>query len=193
MLFNLIAPIYGMFYNMQKNKFSKVIKIAKKEIDLSSFETIIDVGCGTGALASVLSDHSMVVTGIDPARKMLEVARSKPANKGIKFVQANVLERLPFDDKSFDVAISSYLAHGLKAEQRKIMYTEMSRVARKYVIIYDYNNERALLTSIVEWLEGGDYFNFIKNVDTEMKECFPEVQVINVDLRANWYIGKLKA
>lgn len=197
-LFNLIAPIYGLFYKSQKNRFSEIIDSVKSEMDLSSFDTIIDVGCGTGALCSILNEKGMVVTGIDPAKKMLEIAMGKPENKGIEFLEANVLEGLPFNDKNFDVAISSYVAHGLKAEERKRMYAEMSRIARKYVIIYDYNDERSLLTSIIEWMEGGDYFYFIKNAEPEMKDyfsemksCIPNVRVINVDVRANWYICKL--
>jgi hypothetical protein len=71
----------------------------------------------------------------------------------------------------------------------------MARVTRNKVIIYDYNQTRALRTTIIEWLERGDYFRFIKDTTTEMencvsgmKECFSEVQVIDVDTRASWYI-----
>lgn len=196
-LFNSIAPIYGLFYEKQKKRFATVIEGVKKELDLSSFETIIDVGCGTGALCSALNEKGLAVTGIDPAEQMLKVAINKLEDKGIRFVQSDVLEGLPFDDKIFDVAIASYVAHGLKAEERKSMYAEMSRVAKQWVVIYDYNDKRSLLTTIVEWLEGGDYFHFIRNAEPEMKDCisemktcFSEVKVVNVDVRAAWYICK---
>ncbi len=197
LLFNSIAPVYGLFYDAQKKRFAEVIEGVEKELDLSSFETIIDIGCGTGALCSVLNDKGLSVTGIDPADKMLEIARNKQENKDISFIQADVLEGLPFDDKSFDIAIASYVAHGLKAEERKRMYAEMSRVTNQWVVIYDYNDERSLLITIIEWLEGGDYFHFIKYAEpemrdcvSEMKSCFSEVKVINVDTRAAWYICK---
>jgi ubiquinone/menaquinone biosynthesis C-methylase UbiE len=194
-LFNFIAPVYGLFFNYQKSRYADIVESIKSGMDISSFRTIIDVGCGTGALCSVLKDKGMDVTGIDPAIKMLNIAMGKPENKGVQFLQANTLEGLPFEDKSFDIAISSYVAHGLKKEERKRMYAEMSRITRSYVIIHDYNDERSLLTSIIEWLEGGDYFHFIKNAEPEMKDCvsemktcFSEVSVIKVDTRANWYI-----
>lgn len=197
LLFNLIAPIYNLFFDYQKSHYKKIIETVKNEMDVASFNSIIDVGCGTGALCSVLKDKGMDVTGIDPAIKMLNLARKKPGNNGVKFLQENVLEGLPFEDQSFDIALSSYVAHGLESEDRKRMYAEMSRVAREYVIIYDYNNKRSFFTSIIEWLEGGDYFHFIKHAAPEMKEClaemrtcFSEVQVIQVDVRANWYICK---
>ena len=176
-LFNLIAPIYGLFYNYQKGKFFETIEIAKEVIDLFSYKTILDIGSGTGALCSVLNDKGFEVTGIDPAIKMLNIARHKPENNGIKFLQEDVLKGLSFNDKSFEIVISSFVAHGLKEDERRQMYLEMKRVAKNYVIIHDYNKNRALLTNIVEWLEGGDYFNFIKNVEFELRDCFSEVQI----------------
>ncbi len=194
-LFNKIAPAYGLFYDMQKKSYAKIIAEARSQFDLLDFKSIIDVGCGTGALSSVLEDLGMDVTGIDPAEKMLKVARSKNHNKDITFIKANVLEGLDFPDKSLDIAISSYVAHGLKQDQRKTMYKEMSRISKEYVIIHDYNKKRSFFTSLVEWLEGGDYFHFIKNIEPELndclddlKKCFIAVRVVNVGVRANWYI-----
>lgn len=196
-LFNIIAPVYGLFYKIQKKRFAEVIDGAVNEFNLTAFETIIDIGCGTGALCSVMSEKGLVVTGIDTADKMLKIARSKPENMNIRFIQANVLETLPFEEKRFDVALASYVAHGLKAGERKLMYAEMSRVAKHFVIIYDYNDKRSPLTSFIEWLEGGDYFHFIRNAEPEMKDCisemkscFSDVKVVDVDTRAAWYICK---
>ncbi|WP_132102071.1 hypothetical protein [Dehalobacter sp. MCB1] len=60
----------------------------------------------------------------------------------------------------------------------------MSRITRHFVIINDYNEKRSLLVNIAEWLEGGDYFNFIKKAQDEMKEVFDEVRIVNVGSRA---------
>lgn len=194
-LFDTIAPIYGLFYNIQRRRFEEVVSRASKELDLNLFKTILDVGCGTGALCSVLNDKGLLVTGIDPADHMLRVAKSKSENKGVIFIQADVLKRLPFEDKSFDISIASYVAHGMQKNEREKMYAEMSRVTKEKVIIYDYNQNRGLSTSLVEWLERGDYFRFIrvaekemKNCTADMKLCFSQVKVIDVDTRAAWYI-----
>lgn len=180
---------------MQKNRYGEVIDRVSNELDLTLYDTVLDVGCGTGALCSVLKEKGLLVTGIDPAKKMLGIAKKQPENKSITFIQANVLEQLPFASKSFDISIASYVAHGLQKNERKLMYAEMSRVSRNKVIIYDYNQKRALLTSIIEWLERGDYFNFIKEAKEEMeqcvsdmKECFSKVRVVDVDTKAAWYI-----
>lgn len=196
-LFNSIATVYGLFYKKQKRKFAKVMDDLREELDIASFNTILDVGCGTGALCSVLNEKGMKVTGIDPAEKMLEIARKKPENGSISFIRASVLEKLPFLDKSFDIVIASHVVHGLKAEERKRMYAQMSHIAKHRVVIYDYNKRRSLLINIIEGLERGDYFHFIRNAELEMKNCmeemkscFSEVKVINADVQAAWYICK---
>jgi ubiquinone/menaquinone biosynthesis C-methylase UbiE len=194
-LFNRIAPAYGLYYKSQKKRYLKVLDDVKNELDITRYQKIIDVGCGTGALCSVLYQKGLSVTGVDTAQKMLKIARNNSKNTNINFIEANVLERLPFEDKYFDISIASYVAHGLKEHQRKRMYAEMTRIAKHRVIIYDYNGNRSLLTTIAEWMERGDYFNFIKNAEFEMnncvvekKKCFSEVKVINVDVQAAWYI-----
>ncbi len=190
-LFNRIAPIYGLFFNYQRNHYLKTINNVQNEIDLREYSNIIDFGCGTGALCSALIDKNLDVTGVDYARKMLKVAIKKTKHTSIKYVEGSILEKLPFDENSFDIAIASYVAHGLKSSERSKMYKEMSRLSKNLVIIHDYNDKRSLLTDIVEWLERGDYFNFIKIVKDELEDNFAEVKVINIDRRAAWYVCKV--
>jgi len=194
-LFNLIAPVYGLFYNKQKRRYREVLDRVSAQLDLASYTSILDVGCGTGALCSILHERGLTVTGVDPAENMLAVARRQPENQNILFLQANALERLPFADQSFDFSVASYVAHGLQKSERMKLYSEMRRVTKSRVILYDYNQKRSLMTSLVEWLERGDYFQFIKNPKTEMEDCisemakcFSEVRVIEADTRASFYI-----
>jgi ubiquinone/menaquinone biosynthesis C-methylase UbiE len=194
-LFNFIAPVYGLFYSKQKNRYREVIRSAIGEWTRNGYHSILDVGCGTGALCSVLHEAGLSVTGVDPAEKMLAIASRQPENQDILFLQANALTGLPFDDKSFDLSIASYVAHGMQKSERVKLYAEMSRVTRGKVIIYDYNQNRSPLTSFAEWLERGDYFRFIQNPTgdmedcvSEMGKCFSEVRVIDLDKRAAWYV-----
>ncbi len=194
-LFNVIAPIYALFYNYQRKFFTRIIDEAKSQFDPTLYKTVLDVGCGTGALCSVLKSKGMTVTGIDSAEKMIASAKNNPENSGVNFIHGDVGAGLPFPDKSFDIAIASYVAHGINAAERITLYAEMGRIAKHVVIIYDYNQKRSLLTTIVEYLERGDYFNFIKQAKTEMidctiqnNKCFTNVKIIDVDLKAAWYI-----
>lgn len=194
-LFNTIAPVYGWFHNWQKKFYRTVLAEAQTSIDLSRFNSILDVGCGTGALCSVLFEQGFSVTGIDPPERMLTVAR-KLSPKEITFINASAVAGLPFPDNHFEVAIASYVAHGLPKEERLRMYAEMSRVSRHLVIIHDYSQKRSILTSIVEWLERGDYFNFIISPTSDLRDCsnadiacFSTVTTIPIGEKTAWYVG----
>lgn len=187
-VFNLIAPIYAMFYEFQVKYYEKTLIKTKDEIDLKNYKTVLDIGCGTGALCYVLYKNGLQVTGIDVAEKMVSKSREKLRGTKVKIFKVNPEEDLPFEDNSFDIVISSYVAHGLKPDRRIELYKEASRVAKEKVIFHDYNENRALLTTIIEWLERGDYFNFIKMAETEMKENFKSVKVVDIYKRAAWYI-----
>jgi len=63
----------------------------------------LDVGCGEGRFCRMLKPHGVDVTGVDPTRALITAARSRdPAGA---YLEA-VAERLPFDDKSFDLVVS---------------------------------------------------------------------------------------
>ncbi len=190
-LFNNISFIYGLFFNYQVRHFTTIFNNIKVELDLSNYENIIDIGCGTGALCNVFYDKGLSVTGVDPAIGMIKTAKKKSTGKEIEFIEGDVLKGLPFEDKSFDVSISSFVAHGLNETDRKIMYDEMKRITKHLVVIYDYNEHSGVITDIVEWLEGGDYFNFIKKIRHELNETFNDVNVINANIRSALYVVKL--
>ena len=191
LLFHNISPMYGLFFTMQVKHFTRIFNNLKSELDLSAYKSIIDIGCGTGALCNMFYNQGLSVMGIDPAEGMIKTAKKKSMNNEIKFIKANVLTGLPFADKSFDVSISSFVAHGLNKNERYIMYDEMKRITKHLIIIYDYNKHRGLITDIVEWLEGGDYFNFIKTIKYELNEKFKDVKIFNANIRSALYIVKL--
>ena len=43
--------------------------------------SVLDVGCGTGSLATSLALEGLTVTGVDPARASLEIGRAKPGGE----------------------------------------------------------------------------------------------------------------
>lgn len=187
-LFDLIAPAYGLFFHYQKRRYRDILKRMSGEAFPSTDLKVLDVGCGTGAYCAVFHEMGFFVTGVDPSRKMLDIASRKPENKNVTFLNASVLKPLPFPDKSFDISISSFVAHGMKPADREVMYAEMRRVTRDLVIVHDYNDTRAIAIDFMEWLEGGDYFNFIVVVKHELRKAFAHLRIVNVDNRAAWYM-----
>ncbi len=195
-LFDFIAPFYGWFFNKQKKHFHAILEHHASEIGLSPYETILDIGCGTGAFCDALAEEGYDVTGVDVSKNMLKVARRKTPGKPIRFIHADVLKGLPFADGSFDVVFASFVAHGMKKNERMKLYREMGRLAKHLVVLHDYNANQNIFVSLVEWLEGGDYFRFIREIDQEMEACLRNLpvnwlnrhRIINVKKHASLYI-----
>lgn len=100
---------------------------------------ILDVGCGTGALAERLAAEGYEVTGIDPSEGMLGVLRERAPS--ITAVHADGTD-LPFEDDSFDLAYCVAVMHHV-AEPCAVHKTlaEMVRVTRGggRVLVWDHN------------------------------------------------------
>jgi ubiquinone/menaquinone biosynthesis C-methylase UbiE len=199
-LFNLIAPVYGWFYRKQKRKFLKIFLKTSNQVNLGNCKNVLDIGCGTGALCSVMADLGYIVTGVDSAANMLKVAKKKTKKQQINYFLGNASSGLEFENDSFDIVIASFVAHGLCLEDRLKLYQEMARLAKRIVIIHDYNNVRNLGITIIEKLEGGDYFRFIREAKLEMSNCLAknkkkfnsDIRIINVDKYASWYLCEVE-
>ena len=64
---------------------------------------LLDVGCGTGSYSAALAGLGWRVTGVDLSEDMLRRAHAK----GVHAVHADAAS-LPFDDGSFDAAVSTF-------------------------------------------------------------------------------------
>ena len=100
---------------------------------------VLDVGCGTGALAAELTARGYEVTGLDPSEGMLSVLAERAPE--VRAVQASATE-MPFDDGEFDLSVSVATMHHIAdpdAVRRAL--AEMVRVVRPggKVIVWDHN------------------------------------------------------
>ncbi|MDX6475863.1 MAG: hypothetical protein QOH95_1374, partial [Gaiellaceae bacterium] len=50
---------------------------------------VLDLGCGTGTFALLLADRGFEVTGADPARASLNVARAKPGGDQVRWIHGD--------------------------------------------------------------------------------------------------------
>lgn len=111
--------------------------------ELKEGERVIDLATGTGNAALLAAREGVEVTGLDAASRLIEVARERAAREAIKatFAVGN-LQALPFEDGSFDVALSVF---GLIfAPDAPRAFDEMVRVLRP--------DGRALLSA---WVPAG--------------------------------------
>lgn len=89
----------------------------------------MDLATGSGNAALLAARAGAVVTGLDAAPRLIDVARARAAAEGVEasFVVWDV-QALPFDDGSFDVALSVF---GLIfAADASRAFDEMIRVLR---------------------------------------------------------------
>jgi ubiquinone/menaquinone biosynthesis C-methylase UbiE len=85
---------------------------------------LVDVGCGTGSYAAGLAERGWAVTGVDRSEDMLRRARGK----GVQAVHADATA-LPFEDASFDAAVSIFTHTDVDDFQGLVR--EVARVLRR--------------------------------------------------------------
>lgn len=188
-LFDTIAPAYGLFYRYQMLSHRRVLDRHGPDLGILPPASVLDVGCGTGALCAAWNSRGFTVTGVDRAPGMLAVARAKTAGLPVALLQGDVLVGLPFPADSFDYVIASHVAHGLQKDDRARFYMELRRLARRMVIVHDFSPIPSRLITLVERLERSDYHSFIASVETEMAENYSVSRVVSVGRHAAWYIG----
>ena len=80
-------------------------------------EAVLDVGCGTGALAMIASQRVGAtgrVCGIDPGPKQVARAHSRASRSSLPIdFQVGVIEQLAFPNQSFDVVLFTLVMHHL--------------------------------------------------------------------------------
>jgi ubiquinone/menaquinone biosynthesis C-methylase UbiE len=112
--------------------YAKISKKLIEKVDCSGKE-VIDVGCGTGILSLIAMEKGAAkMTCVDMSKLMLEKCKAKIIAEGysdklIKFHEADA-ERLPFDDKCYDVVLLNMVLGMIPNQQATI--TELARVLR---------------------------------------------------------------
>jgi SAM-dependent methyltransferase len=117
---------------------------------------VLDVAAGSGNPAIAVAQAGALVTALDLAPSLLEIGRRRAREAGvdIDFVEGDA-EALPFDDESFDVALSVV---GVQfAPRHEVVARELARVVRP--------GGRIVLCS---WTPRGFIGQFLKTVAPRM-------------------------
>jgi SAM-dependent methyltransferase len=72
---------------------------AIRQAGIGAGDTVLDVGCGTGAFLRVAADHGAAVSGLDASEALLALARERVPEADLR---QGDLQRLPYADDSFD-------------------------------------------------------------------------------------------
>lgn len=89
--------------------------------------TVVDVGCGPGALTAALADRAgpASVAGADPSPQFVAACAARVPGADIREAGA---ERLPWADGEFDAALAQLVLHFMSDARAGV--TEMARVVR---------------------------------------------------------------
>lgn len=113
--------------------------IVADELRSTEFESVLEVGCGYGenllAIERIFKNKKIVGVDIDINR--IEVAR-KHINAELIIGDINKLE---FEDKSFDVAFTNALFCMISPEEVERGVKEIIRVAKKKLILIELNSD----------------------------------------------------
>lgn len=87
---------------------------------------LLDVGCGAGLVAKILTEKGFKVYGVDFSLEAIKVAKKQ--NYGINFEHSHIYD-LPFADKTFDVIICLGVFQTVSEQNRAL--AEMARALKK--------------------------------------------------------------
>jgi SAM-dependent methyltransferase len=105
---------------------------------------VVDVGCGALGLRGL--EPELDVTGVDLV--------ARPDYPG-PFVQADATQRLPFDDRAFDLGYSSSVVEHVAPAHRAAFARELKRVARGWFVqtpAFSFPIEPHALLPFAHWL-----------------------------------------
>jgi len=121
---------------------------------------ILDVGCGPGIYARILSENGAKVKGIDISKRLIEIANKEAPES--EFTIGNA-EELPYKDKEFDIVMSALMLGHI--EDWNKIFSEIKRVLKpKGIFVFSITNPIVLKTVKRNWFfktfdEITDYFN----------------------------------
>ena len=90
---------------------------------------VLDIGCGVGDWCSLVAQYgAQTVDGFDIQEEMVELAKQATSHLDMVHIQVGDAANMPYDDASFDVALSFYITCNLSPESYKNHFQEVNRV-----------------------------------------------------------------
>lgn len=96
---------WALSYDHNINPTRDLDKLATKESLFNiNFSNVLELGCGSGKNTEWLITKAEKLVGLDFSEGMLNVARHKITSENVTFINANLNEKWPVDNNTFDLA-----------------------------------------------------------------------------------------
>ncbi len=155
LFFNLAAPVYPL---IERHLFPRY-EAALARLGLSPEFTVLDVATGSGILAAAFARRGHPARGLDFSERLLKRARKK--FPGIDFQPFDLADLAEIPARSWDIVCCGYVLHGLSAGFRHAVLKNLSRIACRYVVVFDYCHDGGWLVRLIERAEGPHYRQFM--------------------------------
>jgi SAM-dependent methyltransferase len=96
-------------YELIAEQLLPAAEVVVARASLREGERVVDVGCGTGNAALLAAERGAVVTGVDPAQRLLDVGAATAADRGLEitFVLGEAAA-MPLEEDRVDVVLSVF-------------------------------------------------------------------------------------
>ena len=124
-IYDLMVGSYDFQYREEQvEKYRVVLNILK----LGRYDSVLDVGCGTGLFIQMASASTFLTVGVDTSRRMLEKAKVRCGARENVCLVCGDADHLPFQKESFDRVYAISLIQNILNPKQTIQ--ELIRVAR---------------------------------------------------------------
>lgn len=132
--------LHSVLYNdndsdLVRQRHNYEMKIINKLLDLTQYNNVLDLGCGTGRLIELFPKINSYF-GIDQNNYFIEYAKKKFNSKNIRFSCKNVLDVSNEEIENFDLCIISGLAMYLNDEDLKILFSKLRASNKSFTLIW---------------------------------------------------------
>ncbi|MBD3248996.1 methyltransferase domain-containing protein [Candidatus Woesearchaeota archaeon] len=134
------------YEELHKEEQLKKVELISLYLKVDKGDKLLDVGCGTGLTTQPWNCRRY---GIDPAKKLIEKARSKDKDIEYKIAAA---EDIPYEDSLFDIVISVTAIQNFQNIEKGLK--EIKRVGKKRFVLSFLRNspKRRIIEKLIKEL-----------------------------------------
>lgn len=100
---------------------------------------VLDLGCGSGRWSKYIASRVQFIEAVDPSKAVISAAMSLKNVNNIRVTQASV-DNIPFNNNSFDFAMSLGVLHHIPDTRRALQSIVEKTKIGGYVLLYLYYN-----------------------------------------------------
>jgi len=148
---------------------------------------ILEAGCGSGYASLLLSQEGAYCTLMDSSELALEYSRNLLRKIGVNKNKIEYalgsIEKIPFDDDSFDVAHNCGVIEHYNDEQIKKILFEMKRVTKRggqIIVVLPNLLSLEIIYRMIKFGKGSE--RYISK--SKLKKFFKEVELIDIEVKS---------